>query len=603
MAANSETPNREATPSAPAPGAAASPSARAGTPPASSIPQKRAMVEDDHAPAVRSPLNPDAARTQATATRAQSQTRDESPVLAREKRTKKESLKKREAKASAAGVSSGGDSARATPDPKLKDQQPDHPNASPMRYKPSGPLKRSDFEPSRDPVLISHHKIPGLDGEEIEFFDTSEQALNRKNYVYNYCIADPRFPSSRYYRQTEPPPYTAHLSLEDAPQGVFFDREARHITGEQGFRMARANVAVREGRWYWECKVVRGVLPPQPAGADDTNGDTKAAAAPTSRGHVRMGWARREASRDAPVGLDAYSYGLRDVGGQKVHMSRPRDFFPAGEDVREGDVIGLEISLPSEQLHRKVVLGHYNPVVDVDHHLPGGDEATEGANIVRDRVPFRGKTHMIYFEKFDYHPTKELEDLMNPSPMAAAAAHGSHLSEKPNPNHPVTCLRTLPGSYVKIYKNGVPMGTAFEDLLSFLPPASTPNAKLQEGAREGFDDGTLGYYPAVSVFRGGAAEVNFGPDFWYPPPGFRAEAPLPDGDVDMVDADGAGAQETPAAAPSVKLRPMADRFDEQIVEDVLYDIVDEVDFWMQDGGKVVDKALSDAEGRDPMQED
>lgn len=179
MATDSETLSREAPPSATAPAmaaaAAVSPTSRGGTPPASSIPQKRALVEDDHAPAVRSPLNPDAARTQVAAARAQSQTRDESPVLAREKRTKKESLKKREAKASAAGGSSGGDSARATPDSKLKDQQPDHPEASPIRYKPNGPLKHSDFEPTRDPVLISHHKIPGLDGEEIEFFDTSEQ--------------------------------------------------------------------------------------------------------------------------------------------------------------------------------------------------------------------------------------------------------------------------------------------------------------------------------------------------------------------------------------------------------------------------------------------
>jgi len=32
-----------------------------------------------------------------------------------------------------------------------------------------------------------------------------------------------------------------------------------------------------------------------------------------------------------------------------------------------------------------------------------------------------------------------------------------------------------------------------------------------------------------------------------------------------------------------KARPVSDRYDEQIVEDIVYDIVDEVDFWMQDG--------------------
>lgn len=176
MATNGETPIRESTPSAAgaaATVAASSPTSRAGTPPASSIPQKRALMEDDHAPAVRSPLNPDAVRSQASTARAQSQTRDESPVLAREKRTKKESLKKREAKG-ANSLPSGGDSARATPDPKQK-AQPEHPKASPIRYKLNGPLKLSDFEPTRDPVLVSHHKIDGPAGETIEFFDTSEQ--------------------------------------------------------------------------------------------------------------------------------------------------------------------------------------------------------------------------------------------------------------------------------------------------------------------------------------------------------------------------------------------------------------------------------------------
>ena len=79
-----------------------------------------------------------------------------------------------------------------------------------------------------------------------------------------------------------------------------------------------------------------------------------------SGGHVRMGWARREAPLDGPVGFDCYSYGLRDVSGQKVHMSRPKGF--AECDFVEGDVIGMEITLPSLSLHRKVVGGLYNKV-------------------------------------------------------------------------------------------------------------------------------------------------------------------------------------------------------------------------------------------------
>ncbi|KAH8681317.1 hypothetical protein BX600DRAFT_429268 [Xylariales sp. PMI_506] len=545
---------------------------------ANSLPQKR-VLEDDHSPAVSSPLNPNP-----DIKPVKTQSHDDVPAMAREKRAKKESLKKRESK----GVS-GADSSRATPDPKHK--EPPLNEASPLRYK-LAPPKPSDFEVARGPVFVPHHDITTPDGSKVEFFETSEHVYNKKNFHYLHCVADPAFPSSFYYRQTEPEPHGAHISFEDAATHMFLDQSGRHITTNKGFRMARANVAIRQGRWYWECKITRGTLnKSEPGGKLESNG------------HVRMGFARREASLDAPVGFDAYSYGIRDVAGQKVHMSRPKDFFPPGEDIVEGDVIGLEIQLPSEQLHRKVVQGHYNPAIDF------ADEpdltSAEGPNIVRDRIPIRFKAH-IYFEKIDYHTTKELEDLMNPSP---AGSSGSSNNSTPNPNHPVPALRTLPNSYIRVYKNGVLMGTPFTQLLSFLPPASRPQAQV--GAREGLDDGMLGYYPAISVFRGGAAEVNFGPNFWFPPPGLSPtsdsveKVPEVTGsnggsggeDVEMggTDPDTVTVAALPppqpldATASSGPLQSVAERYTEQIVEDILADIVDEVDFWMQDGARVVDR--------------
>jgi COMPASS component BRE2 len=341
---------------------------------------------------------------------------------------------------------------------------------------------------------------------------------------------------------------------------MFLDESAHHVTTDKGFRMAKANVGVREGRWYWECKITSGI--PNEIGTH-TTGDGV-------RGHVRMGWARREATLDAPVGYDAYSYGIRDVAGQKVYMSRPKDFFPAGEDVREGDVIGLEINLPSESLHRKVVEGHYNPAVDLedDEHV-----GIESADIIRDRVPIRFKAH-LYFEQIEYHAVKELEELMNPSPVISSTGGLAGGGQEPGPTHLYPSLRTLPYSSIKVYKNGKEMGTAFKDLLAFLPPASKPLAQV--GAREGLDDGMLGYYPAVSVFRGGAAEVNFGPPWWYDPPGWNSN----ENEVDMESLD-----QRPASK-SRRLRAVAERYDEQIVEDIVYDIIDEVDFWMQDGGVI-----------------
>ena len=47
-------------------------------------------------------------------------------------------------------------------------------------------------------------------------------------------------------------------------------------------------------------------------------------------------------------------------------------------------------------------------------------------------------------------------------------------------------------------------------------------------------------------------------------------------------------------------KPMSDRYDEQIAEDIVHDIVDEVDFWVQDGYMVPkqhrNKSLASQEG-------
>lgn len=339
---------------------------------------------------------------------------------------------------------------------------------------------------------------------------------------------------------------------------MFLDESGKHVTTDKGFRMAKSNVCVREGRWYYEVRITSGI----PKWKSGTHG----AGPDASNGHVRMGWARREATLDAPVGYDAYSYGIRDVAGQKVFMSRPANFFPNNEDIREGDVIGLEINLPSESLHRKVVEGQYNPAVDLEDE---GNVGIERADIIRDRVPIRFKTH-LYFEQIEYHSSKELEELMNPSPVIQSTGGVGGSTQEPRPTHPVPALRTLPHSNIKVYKNGRYVGTAFKDLLSFLPPSSKPLAQV--GAREGLDDGMLGYYPAIAVFRGGAAEINLGPDFWCPP----HDEGEP-GEVDMV-----GNEQATKKAP--KPRAAGERYDEQIVEDIMYDIIDEVDFWMQDGG-------------------
>ncbi|KAF6221703.1 hypothetical protein HO133_001671 [Letharia lupina] len=478
-----------------------------------------ARLEDEHLPAVSSPLNPDAAAS-------------------RTRREKKATFKAR------------GDDADSKGTTKKRKRSTEPTHISPMRYKLPLP-KAADYEPPKAPTFSP---IPGRE----EWMESSEHVYNRKSFRYTKAISDPSFPALQYHRQTETASGSSFEPEDTSPHVFFSSPNCTAVTTQKGFRMARATTGAREGRYYWEAKILSGIR------ADPMDGEP--------RGHVRIGFARREAQLDGPVGFDAYSYGIRDVSGQKVHMSRPKDF--ANADFVEGDVIGLEICLPSLSLHRKVAEGTYNKAVDVSDDLDP-IAAHEYLDIIRDRVPIRFK-NTLYFEQYEYSYQKPLEDLMNPAPTASVGA-GTAATDPPNPNHPEPSLRTLPFSSMKVYKNGELLGTPYTDLLAFLPPSSKP--PNQAGAREGFDDGSLGYYPAISVFRGGAAEANFGPRFWFPPPDLAV-------DEDTEMADSSDIKLNPVTKKQIagqhsNLRPMSERFNEQIAEDIVYDLVDEVDFWSQ----------------------
>lgn len=122
-----------------------------------SIPQKRpiGLEDEQHVPAVSSPLNPDFAN---------SRTRKQP---AREQREKKESLKKREAK--------GVEGARnGTPDAqsqgkRLKKSTQTTSTLSPIRYKLAAP-KSTDFDPPRPPIF-THADTRA----QRKFYETSEQ--------------------------------------------------------------------------------------------------------------------------------------------------------------------------------------------------------------------------------------------------------------------------------------------------------------------------------------------------------------------------------------------------------------------------------------------
>ncbi|KAI7866114.1 concanavalin A-like lectin/glucanase domain-containing protein, partial [Spinellus fusiger] len=341
---------------------------------------------------------------------------------------------------------------------------------------------------------------------------STDHPCNRFGFKYTPC--EPSSFAPMMYQQATHAHGTA-VSITDKSSYVSVAKDGFTVTTDRGYRMCRANVGVQEGNWYWEAVVQKASNTPEGP-------------------HVRLGWARREACLNGPVGYDGYGYAYRDLTGDKVFCSRPTAF---GASFEAGDVIGLYISLPPKSTVK---------------------------SLTRKRIPIVYKDH-LWFEEKDFRPSKEYQAL----------------ADLPYPLRDAQHLNVIPGSYITVYKNGVCQGKMFEDLLDYEDFGSLPSMiqagrkkrrkkqkkdkdvtgirmRLEEDAFDGVraqqwtedppleDDGTLGYYPAVSVFQGGMVTCQFGPEFRYPP------------------------------SPGEPWKPMSQRYDEYMAEECLWDVMDEV---------------------------
>ena len=333
------------------------------------------------------------------------------------------------------------------------------------------------------------------------------------------------------------------------------------LKGEKGFRSARCNAPVREGKWYMEVKIELG------------GGEMPEEWKRSQGSHVRVGWARREAPLNGPAGLDGYSYAIRDKTGEKVHLSRPR---PYGKSFKSGDVVGMYISLPP---HRK----------------PNPKDPYDPAHIRRERIAidFKGQE---YFESYEYAQSEEMTALMEvnkttPTPVStkksATVKNLPSTSRGPQstpPEAPTSRpLPTLgPHSYVAFFVNGESQGIAFQDLYDYLPLRTTRGKSQEkkrshkEGVREHkenlFDDGSLGYYPVISLFNEARIKINPGPDFEFPPPpdidSVLARGTTTDMDVDMK----------PVTQESTRTwRPISERYPEYMSEQFALDTQEEAE--------------------------
>lgn len=390
----------------------------------------------------------------------------------------------------------------------LPDEEPEAP------FAPDGKLARlPTFVPSTDAGYFSTADVPS--GRNYRYIPATRSSSYSPN----------RIESPECYRTVESPPTSVRVSWEDRSPFIRVTTDGLGLAGEKGYRSARLNVPVREGQWYFEVEM-------------DSVGDGIPGNNSRDGAHVRLGWARREASLNGPAGLDGYSYAMRDKTGEKITLSRPR---PYGRPFSTGDVVGLYISLP--------------PARKADP-----DDQNDPARIATKRlpVPYKGQ---YYFESSEYLHSKEmmaLADQGGPSPADSNApdvAHPGKPASSPtkrsatvknaptdpaNPRSkrpgaktrifkpPVDLLRPLPvlgDSSVSFFVNGEHQGTAFENIYSYL---QLRKSSASDGRKAGqsvlkerenpFDDGTLGYYPFISLFGNAKVRINPGPDFKFPPP-------------------------------------------------------------------------------------
>lgn len=390
-----------------------------------------------------------------------------------------------------------------------------------------------------------------------------DKLTNKNGFRYSYAISDPKFTNIKY-RQTDVAPYHARFSFEDSPSAIAFTKDGLAVTTTDAWHSARANVCAREGAYYYEAKVISGIVRAQPTATEGNSSSIT-----PSRGHVRLGFARREAELDVNVGVDCYGYGIRDVNGEVINRMRCEHFFDKGENIAEGDVIGLLITLPPLSVHKQVVEGTYDPSSEKQ-----STKSPTVINFIRDRVPFHLKSDFCW-QQSNIYPSKQLRDYaFNLKETPTFGPPSPFNSEDPS-------LRTLPGSSITIFKNGVKMGTPFKELFAFLPPASrltNGTNNLGIGERENADDGMIGYFPTVSCYGGGAVECRFGPPWWFgPPPVVAAD-----------DTKNEGGEEQNTQEETTVVKPFGERFNDQIVEDIVADIIDEIEAMMLWGSEITD---------------
>lgn len=455
-----------------------------------------------------------------------------------------------------------------------------------VRGSESGPVR------PRFPSVQKTHEIEDKDGDVEEFVKPEDIPLNRRNFVYRPCAPNPHF-TELGYCCTEYPFDKAGMNVMDRSDGISLIKNGNDtvsVNESLGWRTSRCDVCVKEGEAYWEVEVIRGgLLEPF---SDDVPLPKKKDVLNTIP-HLRIGVSKREASLEAPVGFDAYGYGIRDHTLESIHEGNITQNLSM-RSLKPGDRLGLLLKLPSfeEQRQQAQEYAYRRTEALSDHNSrssPSNDlwrpeesgpnkkkvkkafshiefqkallEDIDNNNVIRDHIAIRYK-NQLFFEATDYVKTTKPE------------YHSSDKRERQEYYH-------LVDSHLSVFLNGEPLGKAFKDLKPFLPPFSELQYKekfffdyWRHGSVHNNDksltettqnkglllrnkyvnNNKLGYYPAISCFNGGTGKIITQ----------RSELKYLDDVLKMHPQPN-------------KVKVLESLFEEQIAEDIVWDIIDEVE--------------------------
>ncbi|CCK68944.1 Bre2p KNAG_0B05110 [Huiozyma naganishii CBS 8797] len=383
------------------------------------------------------------------------------------------------------------------------------------------------------------------------FYKPHDIPLNKRHFIYSPCA--PRLDFTEMgYCLTEYPFERAGFSLMDRSAGISLKDKDNSIIGVEksvGWRTGRSDVCIKEGISYWEVEIIKGG---SIMGTD--NDPRRKKDMIDSSPHLRFGISRREASLEAPVGFDSYSYGIRDQYLESISEGKLSQVLEKREGMQAGDIISFVLKLPDydaqvEQaqeyaLRRKEALK--NAIDSSGKTMRTDDNAGAGTikkksktvkqatnedfqlalleditynDIIRDHIPIRYR-NQLFFEATDYIKTTKPE------------YYSSDKRERQD-------YYTLKDSYLAVYLNGEFLGKAFENLNPFLPPFSELqyNEKFYYGYWKNYNgqhvnglinpyknvdseseqrlilrnkyvnNNRLGYYPTISCFNDGEVKI------------------------------------------------------------------------------------------------